>query len=160
MAAPDLRANPGSGRSGERGEPALPGRGSKPGGILPFPAANADGGSDSGIAGLSAYGMNQTTGTLTPISVGTFIFPSGSGSENLDVAVHPSGQFLYFTEDDGIRAFTIDQSTGALTPMSSGPLISLPFPFQIAMNSSGTVLYAAWAARARSLYFRYDAPVI
>lgn len=99
-----------------------------------------DGGSDSGIAGLSAYSVNRTTGTLTPISGGTFTY-SGYGSENFDVAVHPSGQFLYFTEDDGIHAFTIDQSTGALTQISSPPLISVPYPMQLTMNSSDTVLY-------------------
>jgi 6-phosphogluconolactonase len=101
-----------------------------------------DGGSDTGIAGVSGYSVNRTTGSLTPISGGTFTY-SAFGSEYFDVAVHPSGQFLYFTETDGIHAFNIDQSTGALTQISSGPLAPLPSPMQLTMNSSGAVLYAA-----------------
>ena len=101
-----------------------------------------DGGSDTGIAGVSGYSVNRTTGSLTAISGGSFTYP-GYRSEYFDVAVHPSGDFLYFTENDGIHAFTIDQSTGSLTQISSGSLISVPYPMQLTMNSSGTVLYVA-----------------
>ncbi len=103
-----------------------------------------DGGSDSGIAGLSGYSVDPTTGSLTPISGGSFTF-SSSGSENFDVAVHTSGLLLYFTENDGIHGFTINPSTGVLTPISSGPLVALPSPMQLKMNSLGTTLYVAVA---------------
>lgn len=101
-----------------------------------------DGGSDTGIVGLSAYSVNRATGSLTPVSGGTFTYSGGDG-EFFDIAVHPSGKFLYFSEDDGIHAFTIDSNTGALTQFPSQPLVALPSPFQITLNSSGTVLYVA-----------------
>jgi 6-phosphogluconolactonase len=99
-----------------------------------------DGGSDSGIAGLSAYSVDRTTGALTPVSGGSFTY-SGYDSEYFDVAVHPNGQFLYFTETDGIHAFSINQSTGVLTPLTSAPLVALPSPMQLGFNAAGTVLY-------------------
>jgi 6-phosphogluconolactonase len=69
-----------------------------------------------------------------------------------EIAVHPSGRFLYASNRgaegaaspvaDSIAAFTIDQETGELTPIGHASE-GLDFPRGFAIDPSGTWLYAA-----------------
>jgi 6-phosphogluconolactonase (cycloisomerase 2 family) len=73
---------------------------------------------------VTAYAIDNSTGTLTAI-VGSTL--NGGGTNPLDVAVDPTGQFVYMANYAGsISAFTINSATGGLTTVSGSPFPTPP----------------------------------
>lgn len=71
---------------------------------------------------ISAFNIDPTTGGLTPVLGSPFVTPNGSNPTEL--AVDPSGTFLYTSAPssaDSIACFTIDSTTGQLTAVPSSP---------------------------------------
>jgi 6-phosphogluconolactonase (cycloisomerase 2 family) len=76
--------------------------------------------------GISAFTLNLANGFLTTVPGSPFPSPSPTIGDVHDLAVDPSGQFLYvslFTESTAnIAGYTIN-SDGSLTPLSGSPFI-------------------------------------
>jgi len=70
-------------------------------------------------ANVVGYGIDATTGALTPLPG----FPVAAGANAYSVSTDPTNQFLYVANDGAanIAGFKLDASTGALTPMSGSP---------------------------------------
>ena len=86
---------------------------------------------------VSAYGIDVSTGTLTPI--GTF----ATGNGPYSVAVSSNGAFAYVVNLKGntVSAYGIDASTGALTPI--GTFATGGGPDSVAVSSNGAFAYVA-----------------
>ena len=63
---------------------------------------------------LSGFRIDPATGALTAIQTITYPPATGQGT----VAVHPSGKFLYVTQDACVLAYLIDPSSGSFTQSS------------------------------------------
>jgi trimeric autotransporter adhesin len=110
--------------------------------------------SNSGDGTISGYMFSTTNGTLTPMTTGNagggtaFLLPGTTPSPGA-IAIDPSGQFLYVTDQANsvVVAYTITPGTGpsagALTlqstPTYSTGSTALPFPCSI--DPSGHFLY-------------------
>jgi 6-phosphogluconolactonase (cycloisomerase 2 family) len=88
---------------------------------------------------VEGYSINPATGALT--SLGS---PSSAGNHTNAVAITPSGQFLYATDDvsNDVWGFSINQSTGALTSLGPTSTIGMR-PYGLAIHPSGNWLYTA-----------------
>jgi 6-phosphogluconolactonase (cycloisomerase 2 family) len=64
---------------------------------------------------ISGYGMNQTSGVLTPLAGSPFQISGNT------MTTDPYGQYLYVTSAAGIQVFGIDATTGLLTPVPGSP---------------------------------------
>ncbi len=102
---------------------------------------------DGGIPNnISVFSINQTSGVLTEISGSPFTLGSASGPTA--IAVHPSGNLLFVTNNtnnpslQGTLSVFIVQSTGFLNPVGF-PLPLLRDPQALALNATGTVVYVA-----------------
>lgn len=102
--------------------------------------------------GVDSYSINGSTG-------GTIFTGFGDGSNVPSaVAVHPSGQFVYVTDDrsDYVAAYTLDNTTGYLTRIPgspygdnceygpcapAGPYVTGELPESIAIDPSGQFAY-------------------
>jgi 6-phosphogluconolactonase len=71
---------------------------------------------------ISAFSIKNSSGVLTPISGA----PVASGVGPWGASVHPSGKFLYVSNDgEGtISAYAIDSTSGFLTPISGSPFVA------------------------------------
>lgn len=91
-----------------------------------------------------AYDIDSASAALSLIP-GT---PFDEGNQTMSVAVHPSGKFVYFAANDGIRGFTIDPATGSLTAMNGSPFHMAPGQYNVdltaalAIDPAGQHLYA------------------
>jgi 6-phosphogluconolactonase len=87
-----------------------------------------------------AFHVDTTTGTWTQVGLA---LPTGTAP--LALAVHPSGKFLYVADSgsNDIAAYSIDATTGALTQTAGTPIGSVNLPHALAIDSSGTFLYAS-----------------
>ena len=85
---------------------------------------------------VSAYGIDVSTGTLTPI--GTF----ATGNGPYSVAVSSNGAFAYVANqlDNTVSAYSIDASTGALTLI--GTFATGNSPNLVAVSPNGEFAYA------------------
>jgi 6-phosphogluconolactonase (cycloisomerase 2 family) len=82
--------------------------------------------------GILTFGIDATTGTLTPIGT----VASGLSS----IAIHPSGKFAYaISGSNDVSTCTIDTSTGALTSIGTIPAGSSPA--SIVIHPSGKFAY-------------------
>jgi 6-phosphogluconolactonase len=127
---------------------------------FPFPGGNDNGGPlaiDPGSRFLfysSAHGeivtflIDQATGALTLSPT----VPQQDDYAPVDMVVHPSGKFLYASNDGNssggdFSVFAIDATTGTLTPVVGSPFTFLPNsePFGIAVHGSGKYLYSPLA---------------
>jgi hypothetical protein len=92
---------------------------------------------NSGDGTVSAYKINSTTGTLSPVTGSPF--PAGSTPDS--VAVDPSGKFAYVANigDNTVSAYTINSTTGALTLV--GSVSAGPLPTSVAVDPSGKFAY-------------------
>jgi 6-phosphogluconolactonase len=98
--------------------------------------ANASDGS------LSGYFLDATTGTLTPLAKSPY---SISGTDPYPNQIATTGKFLYVADNlaDSIQVFTIS-STGDLTQLVSAPPLPLgTSAVGLAIDPSGSVLYAS-----------------
>jgi 6-phosphogluconolactonase (cycloisomerase 2 family) len=99
----------------------------------------------SDVDKVDAYAINSATGIPTAVPGSPFVSAS-----SIQVAVNPSGKFLFATDADppgAVLAFTIDSTTGALTAAPGSPF---PVPGQTVANSlpfgivtDGSYVYAA-----------------
>jgi 6-phosphogluconolactonase len=97
-------------------------------------------------AAIVGFGVNATTGALTPIPGSPFTAPNGG-----KLLVNPSGSFVYQVGPDQttsateIFAFSIDAGTGALIPVTGSPFspASATQPFAMGIDSSGKFAYVA-----------------
>jgi 6-phosphogluconolactonase (cycloisomerase 2 family) len=89
---------------------------------------------------LGQYAINQTTGALTLIAA-----PVAVAINLSQIAIEPSGRFLYATCTGIIYQFSIDQNSGALTQVTSqlGPSFNLA---QITIDPNGRFLYGIYSA--------------
>jgi 6-phosphogluconolactonase (cycloisomerase 2 family) len=97
---------------------------------------------------VSMFTIDTTSGLLTPSSPPeTFVpplFPSRSSVSSPDfVTVHPSGQFLYVTDQDNgsISTFSINSLTGTLTPTNPAGATAGPDPWKVAFDPAGKFAY-------------------
>jgi len=100
---------------------------------------------NSGSNDISVYSINSSNGALTPVAQ-----LSGStallGMQAMNIAVTPSGSFLYATgqplQQGGlIEVFPVSQ--GVLGVPTSGPFLTGNIPLGLAIDSTGTHLYTA-----------------
>lgn len=109
----------------------------------------------NGNGTVSAYAIDPSTGTLTPVSGSPFsvpVDPSKSGSPAassvpVSVTAHATtgGEALYVADSfqSDIWEYTIDETTGALA-LSSGSPFSVPGgPYCVAADSAAFFLYAS-----------------
>jgi len=113
-----------------------------PAGTFAYVANIVYGGSNGN---LSAYSINATTGTLTPL-VGS---PFATGNLPVSVTVNPAGTFAYVANEGNggsngsISAYRIDATTGALTPVPGSPFATGILPVSVTVNPAGTFAYVA-----------------
>jgi 6-phosphogluconolactonase (cycloisomerase 2 family) len=122
-------------------------------------------GNQSGF-GVVGFTIDNTTGALTTIPGGPFSSP-GNGGPPLDLAIDPTGKFLYTSAsfDDvflpagyNIWAFTIDSQTGALTSIPGSPFLTQgnSQPQGIRVDPSGKFLYVALSNAGSIAAFTID----
>jgi 6-phosphogluconolactonase (cycloisomerase 2 family) len=96
---------------------------------------------------IYVFAIDPVTGT--PLSVPGS--PFATVSAPFDFAIHPNGQFVYITGNDGTAAVTsiegyeLDPSTGALTPLTGSPFTSLPSATQCKFDEGGGIMICAVA---------------
>jgi len=98
----------------------------------------ANAGSDT----VSAFAVDSSTGSLTPLSPATFATGKGPSS----IEVDPTGRFLYVANNGGsndISVFSVDLSTGLLTPVAGSPFPAGASPLSLALGATGQFLYTA-----------------
>jgi 6-phosphogluconolactonase len=87
---------------------------------------------------VSAFQINSSSGALTPVAGSPF----ASGTRPEGVAVDPMGRFVFVSNQgaNSISVFTLG-ANGALAPVAGSPFPAKS-PFGLAVNPTGTVLYA------------------
>jgi len=108
---------------------------------------------------MTALGYDAARGTLKPLeSVSTLPEGFEGKSTTAEVAVHPSGKFLYGSNrgHDSIAAFAIDAETGKLRPIGH-ELTQGKAPRNFAIDPTGTYLLAANQDGNNVVVFRIDA---
>ena len=95
-------------------------------------AANVFGNDPFGT--VSAFTINAATGALTPITSSPF----AAGSLPVDVAVDPSGKFVYVANlfGNNVSGYTINPKTGALTAISGSPFAAGSGPSSVAFATN------------------------
>jgi 6-phosphogluconolactonase len=93
---------------------------------------------NAGAASLSVFSVNTGTGMLTPVQGSPF----ATGARPEGVAVDPMGRFVFVANQgaSSISVFSIT-ATGTLNPVTGSPFTANS-PFGLAVNPSGTILYA------------------
>jgi 6-phosphogluconolactonase len=95
---------------------------------------------------MTAFAYDATTGRLTTIhSLSTLPGGMSSGSNSTaEVAVHPSGKFLYGSNrgDNSIVVYTLDQGTGRMTLAGHHPSGGQT-PRHFSLDDTGSLLFAA-----------------
>jgi 6-phosphogluconolactonase len=118
---------------------------------------------NAGSDDLFAYGVDQNTGVLTPLSPASYATGTGPSA----IAIHPSG-FLYTANTGGssdISAFSIDATTGGLTPIAGSPYPSGSSVSSLAIGANyfsganflgGLFLYAANASGSAAAIYGFS----
>jgi 6-phosphogluconolactonase (cycloisomerase 2 family) len=96
-------------------------------------------------ADISAWTIGAG-GVLTAIAGSPFATGFAAGASAGDIAIDPSGQFLFVTDSANgeVVAYTINQTTGVLTPFTTGSPFSAGAgggAFPISIDPSGHFLY-------------------
>jgi 6-phosphogluconolactonase (cycloisomerase 2 family) len=96
------------------------------------------------FGGISTFALDSSTGMLTPGVSGALTFVTNGGAA--DIALHPSGNFLFLCQGDtatnsGVMEFTVDRTTGFPTPVGSGSTRTGVSPEVIAEDPKGRFLY-------------------
>ena len=105
-------------------------------------------------AGISAYTIDQSAGTLTAIAGSPF---GADVIKPWTIVITPTNSYLYelqSQDDKNIYAYTIDQSSGVLTPVSGSPFstgtcgtmvapgtVGIPGPDNMTIASAGKFMY-------------------
>ena len=92
----------------------------------------------------SAYGIDATTGVLTPIAGSPFATGDSSGNRPFTIKIDPTGKFAYVSVGSGkILALAVDALTGALTPIAGSPFEAVTGIDILMVDPSGKFIYAA-----------------
>jgi 6-phosphogluconolactonase (cycloisomerase 2 family) len=86
----------------------------------------------------AVFGINFTTGALTPVTGSPFSTPTGGNG----IAVDPSGKFLYLGGNN-LSAYSINGATGALIPVTGSPYTLPEFANSVTIDPSGKFLYVS-----------------
>lgn len=96
-------------------------------------------------SGLAVFAIDATTGALSEIAGSPFDTDANPVAMSFD----PTSRYLYLghllgggTPQFEIRSYTVDATTGALTVMPGSPLATEQFPSSLAVDGSGSYLYA------------------
>lgn len=86
----------------------------------------------------------QTTGEISEIVTS----PYSAGNTAVDVAVHPTKNFLYVTNtgSNDISAYTYNSATGALAAVAGSPFATGASPWGLKIDPTGKFLYTANSA--------------
>ena len=98
----------------------------------------ANAGSDT----VSAFAVDTSSGSLTPLSPATFATGKGPAS----IAVDPNGRFVYVANNGGsndVSVFSVDPVTGVLTAATGSPFTAGANPTSLALGAGGQFLYTA-----------------
>jgi 6-phosphogluconolactonase (cycloisomerase 2 family) len=106
---------------------------------------------NSGSFDISVYSIDSSSGDLTPVAQ-----TSGStapiGLQAMNLALAPSGNFLYVTGQEGapggtstgvIEAFPVSQGVIGPIPVPNSPFLTGNSPLGLVIDSSGSHLYTA-----------------
>jgi 6-phosphogluconolactonase len=102
-----------------------------------------------GVTTVAALTVNANNGALTAVSGSPFMTGDHFVAE---VAVNPTGKYLYFTSPNSIgigsgpgslSAYTINASSGALTALSKSPFTTAQEPEAVAVHPTGKFVYVA-----------------
>jgi 6-phosphogluconolactonase len=88
---------------------------------------------------VSLYGIDATTGALTPQGVFSATAPA-------DIVVTASGKFAFvanYIQQGSISVFSINPTTGALVPVAGSPFQAGAYTLRVTIAPSGRFLYAA-----------------
>jgi len=108
---------------------------------------------NQGSQDLSVYFINRSNGYLTPVPGSPFAM----GGTGTNVAIAPSGKFVYATTDsshggsDGVSGFEA-QSDGSLTPVPGSPFYAETGPDSIVVDPSGRYVYVGHEISATDGY--------
>ncbi len=109
----------------------------------------------NGRSSISAYSVNNTTGSLTQVEDSPF---AASGRPT-SVMVNHDGNFLYavgiepnFNQSQGILAYRINGNTGALTPVPESPFVLADNPLSVTVNHAGSIAYVVSRNNSISAY--------
>lgn len=97
---------------------------------------------NQGSHDLNAYFINRKNGYLTPVPHSPFAV----GGTGTNLAVHPSGKFVYVTTDtshggnDSVTGLSLN-SDGSLSPIPGSPFQTQTGPSSIAIDPSGSYVY-------------------
>ncbi|HLJ50651.1 MAG TPA: lactonase family protein [Bryobacteraceae bacterium] len=107
---------------------------------------------------VTAFSWNRESGALQELQTISTL-PAGFKGENTtaEIAVHPSGRFLYDSNrgDDSIAVFAIDQAKGTLTAVDR-TLAGGKVPRNFELDPSGSFLIAANQKSDDLVVFRVD----
>jgi len=106
---------------------------------------------------VTTYGLGAT-GQLKPVQVVTTLPPSFTGNNaTSEIAVHPSGRFVYGSNrgHDSLAIFSVDELTGTLTAVGWEPTQGKT-PRFFALDPAGAMLYVANQDSDTIVFFRVD----
>jgi len=107
---------------------------------------------------VTAFAYNSDTGSLRTVQSITTLPPGFDGANTgAEIAVHPSGRFLYGSNrgHDSIVAYAIDRRTGRLTCIAHQPSGGKT-PRNFSIDPTGKYLLAANQASGNVVVFRID----
>ncbi len=106
---------------------------------------------------VTAYHLDGEKGTLEPFqTVPTIPADFKEGNTCAEIAVHPSGKFVYASNrgHDSIACFRVDDSNGALTSLGQAPTEKTPRSF--AIEPRGRFLFSAGQGTDKLAAYRID----
>lgn len=98
----------------------------------------------NGDATVLVFSINPATGALTLVGA-PVLAASNIGGNPSSIAVDPSDQFVYVTDqyEAQVFSFTFNAATGALTPLTSSPTPSGNTPVWVSIDPTGQFLYVS-----------------
>ena len=99
---------------------------------------------DGANATLLVFSINPASGALTPVG-SPVAAASNVGGNPSSIAVDPSDQFVYVTDqyEAQVFSFAFNAVTGALTPLASSPTTSGNTPVWVSIDPTGQLLYVS-----------------
>jgi 6-phosphogluconolactonase (cycloisomerase 2 family) len=113
---------------------------------------------------VSMFAIAANSGELTPLSPRETVVPPLYKSRSTFsspgfVTVHPSGHFLYVTDqgNGSIMTFSIDSLTGTLTPTNPAGAIAGVYPWKVVFDPAGRFAYVPDAGTGTVWMYSVDA---
>lgn len=97
----------------------------------------------NGGFGLNVFVVDPDTGKLGAAPHPPITDDVGSDTQAIDVAIHPSGNFVYavHTFTGHLVAYRIHPDDGSLEPIAGSPYDANPFPYSVAVDPWGRFVY-------------------